>query len=81
MNHIIDSDVPVEQAPMCIIIIVLPVEKEAAATLRVHIPKQNAESATGEVTGQVYGCSGLTYATLDIIYSNLFQNLKLITKQ
>jgi hypothetical protein len=65
---------------MCIGIVILPVEKETAASLRIQVPEQNAKAAFSQETGQVNGSGGLSYATLDIIYSDLFQKLKLVTK-
>ena len=65
---------------MRIEILILPVEEETAATLWVKVPKQNAQAAFGKETGKVNGCCGFTNATFDIIYGNLFQNLKLISK-
>jgi hypothetical protein len=39
VNNIIYSDIPVKQAAMCIVIAILPVEEETAATLRIEIPE------------------------------------------
>ena len=65
---------------MCVIIMILPVEEETAATLWIKVPKQHAQATFGQEAGQVYGCCGFSNASLDIVYSNLFQNLKLVTK-
>ena len=65
---------------MCVWIVILPVEKETATSLRIQVPKQNAKTAFSQETGQVDGSGGLSYATLDIIYGDLFQKLKLVTK-
>jgi hypothetical protein len=65
---------------MCIGIAILPVEEETAAALRIQVPEQDAETTFGQEAGQVYGCCGFSNASLDIVYSNLFQNLNLITK-
>jgi len=65
---------------MCMIIMILPVEEKTAAALRVKIPEQNAQTALGQVTGQVDRSSGFSNASLDIIYGDLFQKLKLMTK-
>ena len=58
-------------------IMILAIEKETAASLRIKVPKQHAKTAFSQETGQVYGCSGFANATFDIIYGDLFQNLKL----
>ena len=65
---------------MCICIMILPVEEEATASLRIKVPQQYTKTAFCQETSQVNGCSGLAYTTFDIIYGNLFQELKLITK-
>jgi hypothetical protein len=65
---------------MCIIIMVLPAEEEAAAALRIKVPKQYTQTALGQEAGQVDGCCGFSNATFDIVYGNLFQKLNLITK-
>jgi hypothetical protein len=65
---------------MCVIIVILPVEKKAAAPLRVKIPEQDTETTLGQVTGQVDRSSGFSNASLDVIYGDLFQKLKLMTK-
>ena len=59
---------------------ILTIEEETAATLWIKIPKENAEPAFGQEASQVYGCCGFSNASLDIVYGDLFQNLKLITK-
>ena len=59
---------------------ILTIEKETAATLWIKVPEEDAESAFGQEAGQVYRCCGFSNASLDIVYGNLFQNLKLITK-
>ena len=38
---------------MCIIITILPVEEEAAATLRIEVPKQYTKTTFGQETGEV----------------------------
>ena len=38
VNDIIDRDVSIEQAAMRIVVVILPVEKETASSLRVKIP-------------------------------------------
>ena len=80
MNNIINSNIPVKQPGMGMIIMVLTVEKIAAATLRVQVPKQYAKATPGQETGQVDRSSGFSDASLDIINGNLFQALKLMTK-
>ena len=65
---------------MCIGITILPVEEETAATLRIKVPEQYAETTFGQEAGQVYGCCGFSNASLDIVYGNLFQDLNLMTK-
>jgi hypothetical protein len=59
---------------------ILPVEEKATASLRIKVPQQYTKTAFCQETSQVNGCSGLAYTTFDIIYGNLFQELKLITK-
>ncbi len=65
---------------MCIVVTILPVEKETAATLRVQIPEQYTKATTGQVASQVNGCGTFADTTFDTINSNLFQKLNLITK-
>ena len=65
---------------MCICIMILTIEKKATASLRIKVPQQYTQTAFCQETSQVDGCSGLAYATFDIINSNLFQSLKLLTK-
>jgi hypothetical protein len=79
MDHIINSDVFIKQPAMCMIVLILPVKEETAASLGVHIPKQNTKSAFGQETGQVNRSCGFSNASLYVIYGNLFQNLKLFT--
>ena len=52
---------------------ILSIEKETAASLGIKIPEEDAEAAFGKEAGQVYGCCGFSNASLDIVYSNLFQ--------
>ena len=42
MDHIINSNVFVEEAGMCIVVSILPAEEETTAPLRIEVPKQNA---------------------------------------
>ena len=65
---------------MCVDVMILAVEEEAAASLRIKVPQQYAETAFCQETSQVNGRSGLAYATFDIIYGDLFQKLKLVSK-
>ena len=65
---------------MGIIIMILPVEEETAAPLWIKVPKQDTQATFGQEAGQVYGCCGFSNASLDIVYGNLFQNLKLVPK-
>jgi len=65
---------------MCMIVVILTVEEKTAAALRVKVPKQYTKAAFGQVAGQVDRSSGFSDASLDIIYGDLFQKLKLITK-
>ena len=65
---------------MCIVISILAVKEKTAATLGVQVPEQNAKTTFGQEAGQVDGCCGFSNASLDIVYSNLFQKLNLITK-
>jgi hypothetical protein len=58
---------------------ILTIEEKAAATLRVKIPEEDTETAPGKKTGKVDGRSSLANTTLDIINSNFFQQLKLLT--
>jgi len=52
---------------------ILTIEEEAASALGIKIPEEDAEPAFGQEAGQVYGCCGFSNASLDIVYSNLFQ--------
>ena len=65
---------------MSVIIVILTIEEEAASTLWIKVPKEDAKTTFGQEAGQVYGCCGFSNASLDIVYGDLFQNLKLITK-
>jgi len=65
---------------MCICIMILMIEEKATAALRIKVPQQYTKTAFCQETSQINGCRGLAYATFDIIYGNLFQKLKLITK-
>lgn len=76
MDHIVDRDIPVKQTAMRVIIMMLPVEEETRAALRIQIPEQYTQTATGKITGQVYGCGGFSNASLDIIDSDFFQRNK-----
>ena len=60
---------------MRIEILILTIEEETAATLRVKVPKQNAQPAFGKETSKVNGCCGFTNATFDVIYGDLFQKI------
>ena len=66
---------------MGIIITILPVEEETAASLRIKVPKQDTKTTTGQEASQVNGCGSFANATFNIIYSNLFQKLNLMTKK
>ena len=81
VNDIVNGNIPVKQPAMCIIIMVLPVEEETAATLRIQVPKQYTKTTLGQEAGQVDGCGGFSYASLNVIYGNLFQKLNLITRR
>ena len=65
---------------MSIIITILPVEEETAATLRIQVPEQNTKTAFCQETGKVDWSCGFSNATFNIIYGNLFQKLNLMTK-
>ena len=65
---------------MGVIVLILLVEEETAATLRVQIPKQYTKTALGQKAGQVNRSCGFSNASLNIINRDFFQNLKLITK-
>jgi hypothetical protein len=73
MYDVVNGNIAVEQTPVRVIIMILAIEEEAAATLWIKIPKKNAEAAFGEEAGQVYGCCGFSNASLDIVYGDLFQ--------
>jgi len=75
MDHIVDRDVFVKQAAMCIVIAILPAEEETAAALRIQIPEQHAHTSFCKKAGQVYGCGGFPNSTFDIINGNLFQKI------
>ena len=81
MTDIVNSNVAIKQPAMRIQVLILTVEEETAATLRVKVPKQNAQPAFGKETSKVYGCCGLTDATFDVIYGDLFQKLKLVSNR
>ena len=38
---------------MCIVVTILPVEEETAATLRIQVPKQYTKATLGKETGQI----------------------------
>jgi hypothetical protein len=80
MDNIINGDIPVEQPGVCIVVVILAIEKKAAASLRVQVPKHYTKAAFGQEAGEVYGCSGFANAPFNIIDGNLFQEVKLITK-
>jgi hypothetical protein len=64
---------------MCIIILILSVEKITAASLRIKIPQQYTKTAFSKETGEINRSSGFSNAPFDIIYGDLFQDLKLVT--
>ena len=66
---------------MCIVVVILAIKKEAAASLRVEVPEQYAKTALGQEACEIYGCGGFANASLDIINGDLFQRLKLVTKR
>jgi hypothetical protein len=80
MNHVVDGDIFIEQPCMCIVVVILPVEEETAASLRVQVPKQYTEAALSQEAGEINRSGGFAYAAFDIIYCDLFQSLKLRTK-
>lgn len=80
VNDIVNGNIPVKQTAMCIIIMVLPAEEEAATTLRVKVPKQDTKTTLGQEAGQVNGCCGFSNASFNTIYGNLFQKLNVMTK-
>lgn len=47
MDHVVDSDVAIKQACVCIVVVILAVEEETAATLWVQVPKQYTKTALG----------------------------------
>jgi hypothetical protein len=65
---------------MCIVVMILSVEEEAAASLWVQVPKQHAEAALSQEAGEINRSGGFAYAAFNVIYCNLFQSLKLRTK-
>lgn len=65
---------------MCIIVMILTVEKVTAASLWVKIPKQYTETTLGQETGKVDRSSGFSDTSFDIIDGNFFQKLNLMTK-
>ena len=75
MDDIVNSNVPVKQAAMCIVISVLSAEEETTASLRIKIPKQHAFPFFSKKAGQVYGCCGFSNASLDVVYGDLFQKI------
>ena len=81
MDHIIDGDVFIKQPAMRMIVLILLIKEEAASSLGVHIPKQYTQSTFGQETGQVNRSGGFPDASLDVIYGNFFQHLKLSTNR
>jgi len=65
---------------MGIVVMVLPVEEETAATLRIQVPKQYTQTTLGQEAGKVDGSSGLSNASFDIVYGNFFHEVNLMTK-
>jgi hypothetical protein len=65
---------------MCIVVVILAIKKKAAASLRVQVPEQYAETALGQEACEIDGCGGFANASLDVINCDLFQKLKLRTK-
>ena len=65
---------------MCICIMILTIEEKATAPLWIKIPQQHTKTGFCQETSQVNGGGGLSHAALDIIYGNLFQKLKLLSK-
>jgi hypothetical protein len=73
MDNIVNGDIPVKQAGMCVVVMILAIEKVAAAALRVKVPKQYAKPTFSQVTGYVDRSSGFADTSFDIIYGNFFQ--------
>ena len=65
---------------MCMIVLILLIKEETAASLWVQVPKQYTKSAFSQETGQVNRSGGFSDASLDVIYGYFFQHLKLSTK-
>jgi hypothetical protein len=63
-----------------VVITILPTEEITTASLRIEVPKQDAQAPAGKKTSKVYGCSGFSNASFNVVYGDLFQNLKLLTK-
>jgi hypothetical protein len=63
-----------------IVIAILPTEEITTAALGIKVPEQYAQAPAGKKTGKVYGCSGFSNASFNVVYGDLFQNLKLLTK-
>ena len=80
VNHIVNSDILIEQPSVCVIVMILAVEEITAAALGVEIPKQYTKATLGKKAGQVDRSSGFSNASFDVIDGNLFQKLNLITK-
>ena len=76
LDHIIDFDIPVKKPGMCIGVLVLPVEEITASTLRVEVPKHNAQAIFSKEAGQVDGSCCFSNTTFDIINSNFFHQNK-----
>ena len=75
MDHVINSDVFFKEAAVCMIIAVLPAEEKTTAPLRVEVPKQNTQASFCKKAGKIYGCGGLSNASLNIVYGDLFQRI------
>jgi hypothetical protein len=80
MDNVVDGYIAIKEAGMCIVVVILTVKEETAATLGVQVPKQYTKAALGQKAGEIDRCGGFSYAALDIIYCNLFQSLKLQPK-
>jgi hypothetical protein len=80
MDDVVNGNVFVEQAAVCIVVAILPTEEVTTASLWIEVPKQHTQAPAGKKTGKVYGCSGFSNASFDVVYGDLFQSLKLLTK-
>jgi hypothetical protein len=62
---------------MSVIVSILAIEKIAAPSLGIKVPKQNGEPVLSQHAGKIDRCGGFANAAFDIINGQFFQVLKL----